>query len=87
MLTCPSCHRYAIRGAVRVLNQPIVTVDAVPSDFTEALNHDADARRFFDGLSYSNQRRVVLSIEDAKTAETRQRRIDKAVIMLREGRL
>ena len=58
----------------------------VPPDFADALNRDADARRFFDGLSYSNKQRFVLSIEDAKTAETRQRRIDKAVGMLREGR-
>jgi hypothetical protein len=59
----------------------------VPPDFAEALDHDADARRFFDGLSYSNKRRFVLSIEEAKTAETRQRRIDKAVSMLREGKI
>jgi uncharacterized protein YdeI (YjbR/CyaY-like superfamily) len=36
-------------------------------------------------LSYSNKRRYVLSIEDAKTAETRQRRIAKAVSTLHEG--
>ena len=47
----------------------------------------ADARRVFDGLSYSNKRRIVMPIEDAKTPETRQRRIDKAVEALREGRL
>ncbi|HLE14597.1 MAG TPA: YdeI/OmpD-associated family protein [Anaerolineales bacterium] len=58
----------------------------VPPDFMDALNRDADARRFFDGLSYSHKRRYVLSIEDAKTAETRQRRIAKAVSQLREGR-
>jgi hypothetical protein len=59
----------------------------VPPDFSDALDRDVDARRFFDGLSYSNKRRVVLSIEDAKTAETRQRRIAKAVSTLREGRI
>jgi hypothetical protein len=59
----------------------------VPPDFAEVLDRDADARRFFDGLSYSNRRRFVLQIEDAKTAETRQRRIDKAVGMLHEGRI
>jgi len=58
-----------------------------PPDFAAALDGDPDARRFFDGLSYSNKRRFVLSIEDAKTAETRQRRIDKAVRQLREGRI
>jgi len=58
----------------------------LPTDFADALSQDADAKRFFDGLSYSNQRRITLSIEDAKTPETRQRRIEKAVGMLREGR-
>jgi hypothetical protein len=57
----------------------------VPPDFADALNRDAEARPSFDGLSYSNKRRYVLSIEDAKTAETRQRRIAKAVSTLHEG--
>ena len=52
---------------------------SVPPDFMDALDRDADAKRFFDGLSYSNKQRFVLSIEGAKTAETRQRRIAKAV--------
>lgn len=59
----------------------------VPPDFADALDRDADARRFFGGLSYSNRRRFVLTVEGARTAETRQRRIDKAISMLREGRL
>jgi hypothetical protein len=58
----------------------------VPPDFAEALDRDAEARQFFDGLSYSHRLRHVLAIEQAKTAETRQRRIDKAISMLREGR-
>ena len=60
---------------------------SVPSDFLEALDRDVDAQRFFDGLSYSNKQRVGLSIEGAKTAETRIRRIAKAVDTLREGRI
>ncbi|HEX6540993.1 MAG TPA: YdeI/OmpD-associated family protein [Ktedonobacterales bacterium] len=60
---------------------------AVPPDQSDALAHDADARRFFDGLSYSNKQRIVRSIEDAKTPETRQKRIAKAVGMLREGKV
>ncbi len=59
---------------------------SMPSDVAEALGRDGDAQRFFDGLSYSNKRRIVLSIEGAKTPETRQRRIDKAVSALREER-
>jgi Bacteriocin-protection, YdeI or OmpD-Associated/Domain of unknown function (DUF1905) len=59
---------------------------AVPADLAKALGRDAAAKRFFEGLSYSQQQRHVLSIEGAKTPETRQRRIDKAVETLREGR-
>lgn len=58
-----------------------------PPDFSDALEQDADAKQFFGGLSYSNKRRIVMGIEEAKTAETRQRRIAKAVGMLREGRI
>ena len=59
----------------------------VPPDFAEALGRSAKAQRFFDGLSYSNKRRIVLSIEGAKTPETRQRRIAKAIDDLRAGRV
>jgi bifunctional DNA-binding transcriptional regulator/antitoxin component of YhaV-PrlF toxin-antitoxin module len=59
----------------------------VPPDFTDALDQDPDAKRFFAGLSYSNKRRIMLAIADAKTAETRRRRITKAVDTLRESRV
>jgi len=54
----------------------------VPADFADALDRDGEARGRFDALSYSNRHRHVLAIEEAKTAETRQRRIDKAVAAL-----
>jgi hypothetical protein len=59
---------------------------SVPPDFAAALDRDAEAKRFFDGLSYSNRRRLVLAIEAAKSEETRQRRIVRTVDALREGR-
>ncbi len=59
----------------------------VPRDFADALDRAAEARSFFDGLSYSNKRRFVLNIEGAKSVETRQRRIEKSVQLLREGKL
>ena len=58
----------------------------VPPDFASALDVDAAAREFFDGLSYSRKRWHVLSVEGAKTDETRRRRIAKSVEMLREGK-
>lgn len=59
---------------------------AVPPDFAEALANDVAVREAFNGLSYSNKRRLVIPIEDAKTDETRQRRIARTIAELREGR-
>ena len=59
----------------------------VPADFAAALDAEPSARAFFDGLSYSNKRRFVEPIDDAKTDETRQRRIETSVVKLRDGRL
>lgn len=58
----------------------------VPDDLATALRADAAAQRFFDGLSYSKRRRIVLAIEGAKKAETRQRRVTQSVAALHEGR-
>lgn len=51
----------------------------LPEDFKKALGKDKKALVFFEGLSYSAKSRYVLPIGQAKTAETRQRRIEKAV--------
>ena len=59
---------------------------ALPTDFRRALDGAPKAKDFFEGLSYSNKSRIVLSIEGAKAAETRARRIEKAVSQLRDGR-
>jgi bacteriocin resistance YdeI/OmpD-like protein/uncharacterized protein DUF1905 len=58
----------------------------VPVDFAAALQAAPDAERFFDSLSYSNKRRITLSIEDAKSPETRQRRIATSIERLSAGR-
>jgi len=57
----------------------------VPPDLAAALDSDQEARRRFDSLSYSHRLRHVLAIDEAKSAETRQRRIERAVVMLRDG--
>jgi uncharacterized protein YdeI (YjbR/CyaY-like superfamily) len=59
----------------------------VPADFARALSRDAAAKRFFEGLSFSNKQRIVISIEAAKAPETRERRLAKAVSSLRDGRI
>ncbi len=58
----------------------------VPPDLRKAIDRHAGAKKFFDGLSYSKKQWFVGGIEGAKTAETRERRVAKAVSMLKEGR-
>ena len=60
---------------------------SVPPDLAAALDAEPEARRTFDGLSYSNQLWHALQVEGAKTEETRQRRIAKSVAALREGQV
>ena len=58
---------------------------AVPPELAKALDRDARAKKVFEGLSYSGKLRHVLPIANAKTTETRQRNLDKAIKALREG--
>jgi hypothetical protein len=54
----------------------------VPADFAKALKANPEARKEFDALSYSKKQAFVVSIEGAKTQETRERRVAKAVTEL-----
>ena len=54
----------------------------VPEDLAAALDSVPSARQAFGQLSYSGQSRHTLAVEQAKTPETRQRRIDRAVAEL-----
>jgi uncharacterized protein YdeI (YjbR/CyaY-like superfamily) len=86
----------AVRQAAGVAGGDTVEVDivldtaprtvAVPDDLAAALDAEPAARATFDKLSYSNQRFWVEPIDGAKSPDTRQRRIEKAVATLREGR-
>jgi hypothetical protein len=58
----------------------------VPPDLGKALNGYPDARRFFESLSFSQKQWYVLPIDQAKKPETRERRVEKAIEMLRQGR-
>ena len=58
----------------------------VPADFKAALKRDKKATQSFDGLSYSKKNWFVLSIEGAKTKDTRERRIAKSIEQLRQGK-
>jgi bifunctional DNA-binding transcriptional regulator/antitoxin component of YhaV-PrlF toxin-antitoxin module len=56
----------------------------VPADLAEALDAEPAARRRFDALPYSHQRRYVLAVEGAKAEATRQRRVATTVATLAE---
>jgi hypothetical protein len=56
---------------------------AVPADFQAALDADPVAAKRFTAMSYSHRRAHVDAIEQAKTEQTRARRIEKALQMLR----
>ena len=58
----------------------------VPPDFAAALAADERARAFFGKLSNSMQRYHVDNINAAKSADTRQRRIDKAIALFLDGK-
>ncbi|MBO0805353.1 MAG: DUF1905 domain-containing protein [Nocardiopsaceae bacterium] len=58
----------------------------MPADFAAALAADERAKAFFGTLSNSLQRYHVDNVNAAKSAETRQRRIDKAVALFLDGK-
>ncbi len=58
----------------------------VPAELAAALAAEPEARRTFDGLSYSNRLWHSLQVTTARTDETRERRIAKSIEALREGR-
>ena len=58
----------------------------VPGDLAAALSADPAAGEFFAKLPNSLQRYHVDNVNGAKTAETRQRRIDKAIALFQQGK-
>jgi uncharacterized protein YdeI (YjbR/CyaY-like superfamily) len=58
----------------------------VPEDFRRELEKNEEAREFFSTLDSQNRYAILHRIQDAKKPETRARRIEKYVAMLREGK-
>ncbi|MEV7606889.1 YdeI/OmpD-associated family protein [Paenarthrobacter sp. NPDC089322] len=58
----------------------------VPEDLAAALETEPEAKAFYGTLNYSSQRRYVEPIGEAKTEETRARRIAKVVADLKAGK-
>jgi uncharacterized protein YdeI (YjbR/CyaY-like superfamily) len=82
-----------VREAAGVEAGDVLTIDLkrddeertvkLPGDLAAAL--DAPARASFDALSLTHRREYVQWIEEAKREQTRERRVAKAVVMLRDG--
>jgi hypothetical protein len=91
------CHFLIVTKAVRkaIGKQPGDTVRVViekdtepriveiPPDFAEAMAAESSVKDFFDQLAYTHRKEYVQWITSAKKPETRQRRIQKALEMLR----
>jgi Bacteriocin-protection, YdeI or OmpD-Associated/Domain of unknown function (DUF1905) len=85
-----SAERRGLIGAEAgaMLSVSVVLDDApaeigVPADLAKALAADKGAAEFFAGLTGSQRKGFIVPIEDAKTADTRQRRVEKAVDALK----
>ncbi len=92
MISFSSAHRAAtgLKGGEKI--EVTLELDTaprvmeVPPDLRAALDKDKAAKAYFATLSYSNQRRHIEPIIDAKTPETRARRIEKSVALFSEGK-
>jgi Domain of unknown function (DUF1905)/Bacteriocin-protection, YdeI or OmpD-Associated len=84
-----------VRAAAGVAGGDVVDVQAeldtaprdvtVPPELSTALARNPKAKAVFDQLSYSKKRLHTVPIESAKTDETRQRNLDKAMSALNKG--
>ena len=66
------------------LDTALRTVE-VPADLADVLAGDKKAAAAWEKLSYTDKKEVAGSLESAKKPETRERRLNAAVAMLRGG--
>jgi len=57
----------------------------VPADLAAALARDRNAAAAWEKLSFTNRKEIARSLEEAKKAETRERRLAAALERLRRG--
>jgi Bacteriocin-protection, YdeI or OmpD-Associated/Domain of unknown function (DUF1905) len=57
----------------------------VPADLASGLAGERDAAAAFEGLAYTHRKEFARWVGEAKKAETRERRVAKAIEMLRAG--
>jgi len=59
----------------------------IPNDLIAGLKKNKKALATFDGFSYSNKKEYVEWITEAKTEETRRKRLDTAIEWMSEGKV
>jgi uncharacterized protein YdeI (YjbR/CyaY-like superfamily) len=59
----------------------------VPDYFSKALTKNKKAKQNFDGFSYSNKKEYVMWVSEAKTEDTRNKRMATTVEWLAEGKI
>ncbi len=65
---------------------PVAKTVTIPDDFQAALDADPKTRAFFNGMTFSQRREFTIWILEAKGADTRVRRIEKAMEKLAAGK-
>ncbi|MFC2124933.1 YdeI family protein [Bacteroidota bacterium] len=68
------------------VNAPKGEIPEISDDFKEALGINPAALDFFETLAAGYRRNYIAWINDAKKEETRKKRIDKAIEMLKKGK-
>ena len=58
----------------------------VPEDLAAVLESEPEVKEFFDGISAANRYAILFRLQTAKKPETRARRLEQCVTMLREKR-
>ncbi len=71
---------------VTIKEDTALRVVEVPEDFAKLLKKDKAVKAFFDKLSYTHQKEYVNWITEAKKEETRIRRMNKAIEMMKAGK-
>jgi uncharacterized protein YdeI (YjbR/CyaY-like superfamily) len=59
-------------------------VTKIPAELASTLARDAGARTAFDAMPPSHQRRYCDWIDEAKKPETRAKRVEKSLVMMKE---
>jgi hypothetical protein len=69
---------------VRVEEDTAERIIVIPEDFNQVLQSNPEVRTFFEQLSYTCRKEYVVWIDSAKKTETRNNRLEKALVMLKQ---